>query len=354
MVAGIVIAVAVPLGFLYIVWMLDIYALSDADVLVTSIGWGGVAFSGALIVQTGLMRANALDFTQVTFYSAPVLEELLKALLLLALASRLRLLHALDGMAYGFAIGTGFALSENLLYVGSNPHAALATALARVLSVSLMHAYTTAIVGTVVGGSLHLPDVTRLTRTFATLGLAMFLHGMFNRLVAMMDQVWRLPLAMVIGLSGTGLIIFLLEYMLRSDVLAGVWRQVTMLRRKDTIALNPVEVSRVFSDYTAEDELRCAGLIDQYVALQARCSILRQALRVQQQPEVKGSLVQQLSIVERQLALLRHRMLSYTWFWLNTDVSAVDDHAWAQAHEVGREPLAQRSLSLAGRGGSTA
>jgi hypothetical protein len=100
--------------------------------------------------------------------------------------------------------------------------------------------------------------------------------------------------------------------------------------------------------------LRCAGLIDQYVALQARYSILRQALWIQQQPEVKGSLVQQLSIVERQLAMLRHRMLSYTWFWLNADVSAVDDHTWAQAYEVGREALAQRSLSLAGRGGSTA
>jgi RsiW-degrading membrane proteinase PrsW (M82 family) len=354
MVVGIVIAVAVPLGFLYIVWMLDIYALSDADVLVTSIGWGVAAFTGALIVQTGLMRANALDFTQVTFYSAPVLEELLKALLLLGLASRLRLLHALDGMAYGFAIGTGFALSENLLYVGSNAHAALATAVARVLSVNLMHAYTTAIVGTVVGGSLHLPDGTRHTRTIAALGLAMFLHGMFNRLVAMMDPVWRLPLAMLIGLSGTGLIIFLLEYMLRSDVLAGVWRQVTMLRRKDAIALNPVEVSRVFSDYTAEDEVRCAGLIDQYVALQARYSILRQALRVQQQPEVKGSLVGQLSLVEGQLAMLRRRMLSYTWFWLNTDVFAVDDHTWAQVYEVGRETRAPRTLSLAGRSSSPA
>jgi RsiW-degrading membrane proteinase PrsW (M82 family) len=354
MVASIAIAVAVPLGFLYIVWNLDIYALSEADVLVKSIGWGVAAFLGALIVQTALMRANVLDFMRVTFYNAPVLEELLKALLLLWLASRLRLLHALDGMAYGFAIGTGFALSENLLYISGSPHDALAIALARVLSVSLMHAYTTAIVGTVVGGSLHLPDFTRHTRTIAALGLAMFLHGMFNRLVAMMDQVWRLPLAIVIGLSGTGLIIFLLEYMLRSDELAGVWRQVRGLRKTDAAALNPVEVSRVFSDYSVDDEVRCAGLIDQYVALQARYSILRQALRVEQQPQAKGSLERQLSIVERQLAVLRRRMLPYTWFWLNTDVFAVDNHAWAQAREPGRETRAQRILSLDGRGGFAA
>jgi RsiW-degrading membrane proteinase PrsW (M82 family) len=336
MVASVVVAVGVPLGFLYIIWILDIYALSDGRVLVQSVGWGIAAFVGALIVQTGLMQANVLSFPQVTFYNAPVLEELLKAFLLLWLASRSRLLHALDGMAYGFAIGTGFALSENLFYVSSNPHDALATALARVLSVSLMHAYTTAIVGTVVGGSMHLLNHTRHTRIAAALGLAMFLHGMFNRLVASLDDVWRLPLAMVIGLSGTVMIIVLLERMLRSDALGDVWKLVGRLRRRDAAALNPAEVSRIFSDYAAEDAAQCAALIDQYAALQARHSILRQALRVERQPESRRNLVRQLLIVDRRLETLRHRMLPHSWFWLNTDVFSADNHAWPQVAHAHR------------------
>jgi hypothetical protein len=52
--------------------------------------------------------------------------------------------------------------------------------------------------------------------------------------------------------------------------------------------------------------------------------------------------------------MLRRRMLSYTWFWLNTDVFAVDDHTWAQVYEVGRETRAPRTLSLAGRSSSPA
>jgi RsiW-degrading membrane proteinase PrsW (M82 family) len=344
MVVSIVVAVGVPLGFLYIIWMLDIYALSEGHVLLGSLGWGIAAFLSALIVQTDLVQARVLSFTQVTFYSAPVLEEVLKALLLFWLASRLRLLHALDGMAYGFAIGTGFALSENLFYIRSTPHDALSLAIARVLSVSLMHAYTTAIVGTVAGGSTHLLGRDRYARGAAALALAIFLHSMFNRLVAWMDPLWRLPLAMGIGLSGTALIIFLLEYMLRSDVLADVWTLVGRLRRRNAVALNPAEVSRIFSGYTAEDELRCSALLDQYIALQARYSILGQALRIEQQPQSRKKLVRQVLIVDRRLELLRRRMMPYSWLWLHSDIFSIDDHAW----------LHLSHMHLTGRGSSIA
>ena len=40
---------------------------------------------------------------------------------------------AIDGAVYGFAVGTGFAMAENLLYVSGTPDRALGIALARVL-----------------------------------------------------------------------------------------------------------------------------------------------------------------------------------------------------------------------------
>jgi len=347
MIASIVVAAGVPLGVLYLIWILDIYALSETQVLAGSVGWGVVAFLGAWIVQTDLMQAHVLSFTQVTFYHAPVLEELFKALWLLWLASRLRLLHAVDGMAYGFAVGTGFALSENLFYVGSYPHDALSIAVARVLSVSLMHAYTTAMVGTVVGGSMHCLARARHTRTVMALGLAMILHGLFNRLVASVEGGWRLPLAMGVGLGGTGMIIFLLQRTLRSDALAHVWRLTGRLRRPDAAALDPGEVSRIFSGYTAGDKRRCTALIDQYIALQARHSILRQALRLEHQPQSRQNLARQLTIVDRRLEMLRRQMVPYSWLWLHTDVFAVfapDNHIWPQ---VAPAPQAGHSRSVA-------
>jgi hypothetical protein len=116
-------------------------------------------------------------------------------------------------------------------------------------------------------------------------------------------------------------------------------------------------VSRIFSDYAAEDATECAALIDQYAALQARHSILRQALRVEHQPESRRNLVCQLLTVDRRLEMLRHRMLPHSWLWLNTDVFSADNHAWPQvAHArpsrskaVRGRPRSKRDVAISSR-----
>lgn len=237
MILGVIISILIPLGFLYIIWGFDIYSLSRVPVMVGAILWGLATFAVALTVQNALLRAGMLDFWQVTLFNAPVLEQALKAVFVIWLASQMRLRSSIDGAVYGFAVGTGFAMAENLLYVSGAPDRALGIALARVLSVSLMHAYTTAIVGTVAGASLYLPRQAHVRRIGLALLFSIMLHGTFNRLVMMIEGVPLISLAIVIGLSGTAFIALLMQRALLWDRVLG-----RLMARQSALALTTIEL----------------------------------------------------------------------------------------------------------------
>jgi len=218
MALGIIISVFIPLVFLYIIWTLDIYALSRVPLVFGALLWGLFTFAASFSVQNALMRVGLLDFWQITLFNAPVLEQLLKATFLIWLASQMRLRSSIDGAVYGFAVGTGFAMAENLLYISGTPDRALGIALARVLSVSLMHAYTTAIIGTATGASLYMAQRAHAQRIALALLASIMLHAMFNRLVMTADGVPLISTAIAAGLGGTALVALSMQRSLVADM----------------------------------------------------------------------------------------------------------------------------------------
>ena len=80
-------------------------------------------------------------------YGSPVIEELVKALYLLYLLRSKKAGFMVDAAIYGFAIGAGFALIENLYYVQQFPTASVAVWIIRGFGTALMHGGTTAILG---------------------------------------------------------------------------------------------------------------------------------------------------------------------------------------------------------------
>jgi hypothetical protein len=88
-----------------------------------------------------------MEFVPYTRYVAPVLEELLKAAIVVLLIRTHRIGFLVDAAIVGFATGTGFAMLENLLYLRLAPDAPLGAWLVRGFGTAIMHGGTTAIFG---------------------------------------------------------------------------------------------------------------------------------------------------------------------------------------------------------------
>ena len=74
----------------------------------------------------------------VPFY-APLIEEILKALVALCVMRLFRIVFFAEALCYGAAIGAGFSLVENIIYIYFSPDMLFATVLFRGLGTSMLH-----------------------------------------------------------------------------------------------------------------------------------------------------------------------------------------------------------------------
>ena len=133
--------------------------------------------SGIAGVVTGVLEAPAVPYSR---YIAPVVEECLKAVLPVWLLARKRIGFLVDAAVYGFAVGAGFALLENVTYLFTVSDSNPLLWLVRGLGTALMHGGVTAMVA-VLGRSM-------LERKSGNLGAAVVpgligaiaIHSIFN------------------------------------------------------------------------------------------------------------------------------------------------------------------------------
>ncbi|HKF98264.1 MAG TPA: PrsW family glutamic-type intramembrane protease [Steroidobacteraceae bacterium] len=85
------------------------------------------------------------SFVTYSRYVSPWIEESLKAALLVFLIRTRRVGLPVDAGIAGFAIGTGFAVVENLYYLAARPHTMLAVQVIRGFGTAIMHGGTAAI-----------------------------------------------------------------------------------------------------------------------------------------------------------------------------------------------------------------
>jgi RsiW-degrading membrane proteinase PrsW (M82 family) len=121
---------------------LDGYKLVRLRVMLTLVAAGALA-AGASYLANGFAYAHfPWDFQAYSRYVAPWIEESLKAVLLIFLIRTRRVGLPVDAGIAGFAIGTGFALIENLYYLASRPEAALPVQVIRGFGTAIMHGGT--------------------------------------------------------------------------------------------------------------------------------------------------------------------------------------------------------------------
>jgi RsiW-degrading membrane proteinase PrsW (M82 family) len=187
------IAYGVPLVFLYAVRRFDLYGTGKFWVNFLVMGWGFVAYWVAAQVNPAMIDSSAVIYVAEKFnmssynlvirITGPMLEEFLKAMILVYLVQRADFNYVVDGALYGFGAGIGFAIIENTEYVFGHPDAAIMVAVARVFSTNLMHATGSGVIGTAL--AYRRGDRSKFGWAIPLLGYAfsMGMHVLFNTMV---------------------------------------------------------------------------------------------------------------------------------------------------------------------------
>jgi RsiW-degrading membrane proteinase PrsW (M82 family) len=168
------------LVFLLVLIGLDSYKLVRPRWVAAALLAGFALAAGCWLVNVRLQTALAFGSTAYSRYAAPVVEESAKALALAWLVRANRIGFLVDAAIYGFAIGTGFAVAENVYYWSSLAHPTVALWIVRGFGTAVMHGGTTAMLG-IAGKALA--DTRRLPAGAgwaAALAGVIAIHSAFN------------------------------------------------------------------------------------------------------------------------------------------------------------------------------
>jgi RsiW-degrading membrane proteinase PrsW (M82 family) len=171
------------LSFLAVLLALDSYKLVKLRVVVAMVAAGAAVALASYFVNGRILEFAGVDFQVFTRYVAPVTEELLKALVIVALVRAHRVGFLIDAAIFGFAVGAGFAAVENLHYLRSFPEAGMGTWVVRGFGTALMHGGATAIFGVMGLAMLDRARKAGLAAFLPGLALAVVLHSAFNHLL---------------------------------------------------------------------------------------------------------------------------------------------------------------------------
>jgi RsiW-degrading membrane proteinase PrsW (M82 family) len=170
------------LTFLATLLYLDSYKLVKLRAVIAVVACGAVMAGASYLTNAWGLDLVSIDLTQFSRYVAPVTEELLKGLVIVVLIRTHRIGFLVDAAIFGFAVGTGFAMVENLYFLGLIPDAGIGTWIVRGFGTAIMHGGATAIFAVMGLAMLERVKRANLQALLPGLGLAVVLHSGYNHL----------------------------------------------------------------------------------------------------------------------------------------------------------------------------
>ncbi|TAK50401.1 MAG: PrsW family intramembrane metalloprotease [Betaproteobacteria bacterium] len=168
------------LSFLATLVYLDSYKLVKLGNVIALVACGAVVAGASYAMNGQVLALVEIDFQVFSRYIAPLTEELLKGLLLVLLIRTHRIGFLVDAAIFGFAVGTGFAMVENLYYLRLIPDARIGTWIVRGFGTAIMHGGATAIFAVMGLAMLDRARGARWHLYLPGLAFAAVLHSAFN------------------------------------------------------------------------------------------------------------------------------------------------------------------------------
>jgi len=172
------------LGFLAALLYLDSYKLVKLRAVITIVAAGALIAGASYVTNGYALELVRIDLTHFSRYVAPVTEELLKGLVVVALIRTHRIGFLVDAAIFGFAVGTGFATVENLYFLHLVPDAGMGIWIVRGLGTAIMHGGATAIFAVMGLALLERTPKETVRGLVPGFALAVVLHSAFNHLLA--------------------------------------------------------------------------------------------------------------------------------------------------------------------------
>lgn len=126
------------------IW-LDAFKLMNLKEVLLLLGLGGLGAIASYPVSGIFLDQLPIGFSIYSRFAAPWIEEGIKALIIIGLFRFNRIGYKLDAVISGFAIGAGFSVIENIIYLTRFPDYGAGTWLVRGLGTAVMHGTTLAI-----------------------------------------------------------------------------------------------------------------------------------------------------------------------------------------------------------------
>jgi RsiW-degrading membrane proteinase PrsW (M82 family) len=187
--------------FLAALLYLDSYKLVKLNAVVAVVVCGAVVAGACYLVNAWALGLLGIDLTSFSRYVSPITEETLKSLVIVALIRAHRIGFLVDAAIFGFAVGTGFALVENIYFLEIVGDAGVGTWIVRGFGTAIMHGGATAIFAVMGLALLEQTPGTglRLRALLPGLGVAIVLHSAYNHLltsprVATLTTLFAVPL----------------------------------------------------------------------------------------------------------------------------------------------------------------
>ena len=199
--------------YIYVVYKIDHFSLISVKNLFLQVLCGMVT----ALVCFGLFRLTGVILSEnQSDFLHPVLEELIKAVPLLWLATRKKIVFFIDSVICGAAVGGGFSILENIVYLFWGDEMGIGTILFRGLEVALMHMGCSAIVAAGLMLAVRIIERyrSRLSLKKSDIGMSVFLLFEAPVLHVFHNAFLFMPLVQFIFVFGTlgGLLVWTYYY----------------------------------------------------------------------------------------------------------------------------------------------
>ncbi len=171
------------LSFLGALLALDSYKLVRLNLVLMVIAIGSLAAGASYLANGWGLAHSGLDFPTYARYAAPAVEECLKAMVILWLMRSHRIGFLVDASVFGFAVGTGFAMIENLTYLNELGDANVAVWLVRGFGTAILHGGVQAIFAAMLLANVDRRGKMDLRAILPPLVVAIIVHSAFNHFV---------------------------------------------------------------------------------------------------------------------------------------------------------------------------
>jgi RsiW-degrading membrane proteinase PrsW (M82 family) len=349
-VLALTIATAVPLVALWFIYKRDLYSTGSFRWVISCFLWGAVAFAAAYGINRMLLSLGLITIQALRQFYAPIIEEILKALILIYLVRQPRFTYFVDGTIYGFTVGIGFAIVENYSYVLGNADAALSLAIGRVLSTNLMHATACALTGIALGLARFEGSFLRWGSLVGGWLPAIGLHIGFNNLVTRVSSGLLLLYAAAVGFGGAGLIWVAIRIGTRK---ARYWikehlGEADRVERGEVDMLDRLDQPGLFQPIAEQFGAENVRLVKEFLMKEARLGINREQLK-KLKPKERTRLEAEMAALREEINDIRKRAGAQCMLFVRMTYSEYTKPLW---HNLATKIEAQAAARPANSGPS--